>query len=500
MTDHPTLSSARTAADIIEATVRREWWLANDGAEYAGEVPTEEDLAAWSPGCPDAAQAGSAELAAACGLIGPDSTSPLIPADAWRWQAMGNLDVRKAAVAELSESIGPGADFDGIVAILESHGAIVIRPRLVFAAGLRLDSRDADPVHGIAVWDLPELHQRWMEVRETDPEARHPLARLVAAWLNRPREVELERRRDQRILPRIVAGGDPPEREAGMLFGGLHEGRRVEAPELPLWPDVAPAKRVPILDLVDAAGVPVMARGPGAPLEMRLFVRALASVRPKHRDLMAVRIAPTLRELRDGLFPTRWERRRDWPRLRDALLHARDYAVHDGRGRWFPVALRSMPDDPALDDVIVLDIAYPPGSHSGPPVALPEMDRLSVESAPRWRAYIAAHSVAWQPGNTRVKHPRSGRFVWTRDLAAYPVLTLDDRRRFAFGAGDSKHRTRAEIDAAFRRLPGLVVVSEAASNDRTGEVGWIVIPKAAAAVAVPKSGGRPEPEHANRGK
>ena len=85
-------------------------------------------------------------------------------------------------------------------------------------------------------------------------------------------------------------------------------------------------------------------------------------------------------------------------------------------------------------------------------------------------------------------------------LAAYPVLTLDDRRRFAFGAGDSKHRTRAEIDAAFRRLPGLVVVSEAASNDRTGEVGWIVIPKAAAAVAAPKSGGRPEPEHANRGK
>ena len=81
-----------------------------------------------------------------------------------------------------------------------------------------------------------------------------------------------------------------------------------------------------------------------------------------------------------------------------------------------------------------------------------------------------------------------------------PVLTLDDRRRFAFGAGDSKHRTRAEIDAVFRRLPGLVVVSEAASNDRTGEVGWIVIPKAAAAVAAPKSEGRPEPEHANRGK
>ena len=141
-----------------------------------------------------------------------------------------------------------------------------------------------------------------------------------------------------------------------------------------------------------------------------------------------------------------------------------------------------MPDAPQPGDVIVLDIAYPPGSHShsGPPVALPEMDRLSVESAPRWRAYIAAHSVAWQLGTTRVPIPRSRQFVWTRNLAAYPVLTIDDRRRFAFGAGEAKHRTLKEIDAAFRNLPGLVVVSEAALNDRTGEVGWIVIPDAAA--------------------
>ena len=33
-------------------------------------------------------------------------------------------------------------------------------------------------------------------------------------------------------------------------------------------------------------------------------------------------------------------------------------------------------------------------------------------------------------------------FVRTRNLAAYPVLTLEDRRRFGFGAGNTKHRTR----------------------------------------------------------
>ena len=326
---------------------------------------------------------------------------------------------------------------------------------------------------------IEAVHAEWRAL-SGDLQPAHPLAPLGAACFDLPREVEPERRRDRRILPRMVAGDDPPEREAGMLFGGLHEGRRVETPELPLWAEVAPVKRVPILDLVDAAGVPVMARGPGVPLPLRLFVRALVSVCPADRKLKTARLALTLRELRDGLFPKGWRIGNDWPRLRDALLHARDYAVHDGAGRWFPVALRYMPDAPKLDDVVVLDIAFPRGSHSGPTVALPAMDRLSVESAPRWRAHIAAHSVAWQPGTTRVPVPQCGRFAWARDLAAYPVLTLADRRRFAFGFGDGKHRTRAEIDVAFRDLPGLVVVSESASNDRTGEVGWIVIPDLAA--------------------
>ena len=146
------------------------------------------------------------------------------------------------------------------------------------------------------------------------------------------------------------------------------------------------------------AGVPVMAQGRGAPLPMRLFVRALASVRPADRELATARLALKVRELRDGLFPNGWRIGQHWPVLRDALLHARDYAIHDGRGRWWPLALRSMPDAPGLDDLVVLDVAFPPGSKAGPSIDLPAMDRLSVDSASPWRAYIAAHSVAWQPG------------------------------------------------------------------------------------------------------
>ena len=175
------------------------------------DIPSETDLAEWLT--PDAAlQAEAREAVAAMGLIGPTATGSVwsdtpfahgagsptddpneaireVPLESWRWQAMGDPEARKAAaVAELRESIGADIDFDAVLAILESNIAIVMRPRLVFAAGLGPDSRDADPVHGIAVWDLPKLHQRWMEVHETDPEARHPLAPLVAAWLEtRPR-------------------------------------------------------------------------------------------------------------------------------------------------------------------------------------------------------------------------------------------------------------------------------------------------------------------------
>ena len=81
-----------------------------------------------------------------------------------------------------------------------------------------------------------------------------------------------------------------------MLFAGLHEGRRIEAPELPLWEGAPVSKRVPILDVVDAAGVPVMQRG-GAPVELKLFVRALSSVPPSARARLSVRLAVNVEEL-----------------------------------------------------------------------------------------------------------------------------------------------------------------------------------------------------------
>ena len=94
-------------------------------------------------------------------------------------------------------------------------------------------------------------------------------------------------------------------------------------------------------------------------------------------------------------------------------------------------------------------------------MALPAIDALMVQSPARWRAFIAAHCIAWIPGITRVPVMRGKRKrgfqTRTRDVSAYPVLTLEDRRRLAFGV-ERHERGRATVDAAFRDLPGLTVL------------------------------------------
>lgn len=111
----------------------------------------------------------------------------------------------------------------------------------------------------------------------------------------------------------------------------------------------------------------------------------------------------------------------------------------------------------------------------------PELFRLGVVSGPKFRAYIAAHSVAWRPGVTRRPHPRNRRFhIWSSDSSRYPTLTREDRRRLAFGVADkTKHRTRGEQDAAWEDLPGVEILTRKAST-LDGRRGWLVVPEAAA--------------------
>ena len=312
------------------------------------------------------------------------------------------------------------------------------------------------------------------------PDSESGLSLLAAAGERLPPVAPSETRPDP-ILP-VVTVAEAPERTAGRLaFGGLHEAGDHADTQLPLL--LAPdGPRVALLELMDVSGVQTMARGRGALLALRLAVAVALGVPLANRAGRA-ELVTTVRELRGFLYPNGWERRRHWPAIRAALWRLNSFAVpvDDRGGLWLPFRPWTIPGPgAALDDRIRLEVRLPPGSKSGPIIDRKDLARLGVDSAPRFRAYIAAHSVAWIPGRTRIPAaPGAAWHLWSGDPDKYPVLTARDRDRLAYGAGDRKHRTRAERAAPWTDLPGVEIVTRKATLP-DGREGWIVAPEAAA--------------------
>ena len=453
LVDQAALSAARhealTAAEILTVEARIAW-ANNHGGEGCPEhrIPDQETLVEWVregfmyPGFLDVVKESDQLLQRCCGLG-------------------GEFPEKRHDIAFWGSFYPPGKPPD-LTAFIPTHGE--------------------HPGDG-RVLTVSQLHRRWLEL---PGQGKHPLAPLIEAWQEHaPVQVTPETRKDKRLLAVLPP---TPERKRGMLFGGLTNERR--DPQLPLFPDLAQPirKSVAILDLADASGVPVMSKGRGAPLPLRLFIRAGLSVKPQDRRHSSCRFAVTVEELKDGLFPNGWRARRDWPRIKQALNEASDYTFTDaGGGRCKMLALWRLPFDknghglPDLKDHVVLEIAFPEGMTTGPEVDLPALGKLSVESGARFRAYIAAMSLDWKPGLTRRPVPGSSeRYGWSRKLADYPVLTRADRRRLAFGEKDQGNRTRKQVDAPWRDLPEMVVISEDAVDLKTGERGWRIVPAEAA--------------------
>ena len=422
------LHEAHTEVDALIKLAEFVWWEEHGDECPPGLIPTGADLATFAADYPD-------EL-------------PLPPAGYLRWQPNGTTE------RPILELVGRGS------------------------SGLPHDE-----------WRTAAIgaHYDWLTTGDPPRAAQHPLIELMTAWQKwRGRDLQAvavrpETRKDKRILPKIEIGQSHPDRERGMLLGGLTDGRQPTR-ELPLFPELSDRNRVPILELVDTAGLPVMAGGKGAPLGLRFAIRSLLAVRPRDRNKLCVRVAVKLEELVAGLYPNGWQRRHQWAPLRAMLMEIRNYGipVDGGSSLWFPWAVRKIPREhaPSPDELVVIDLALPPGSGEGPEVHLPTLDRLGLDSAPLYRAFLAVHSLIWRKGVTRVPVD-GGQWRWIRNLAKYPVITHRERRRLAFGDNDRKHRTEAEVDRAFEDLPGLVVVERAATDPVAGLIGWRVLPASA---------------------
>ena len=350
----------------------------------------------------------------------------------------------------------------------------------------------ADPAGDTArVHTLPLLHLAWVVrcEKRIEPNVPHPLTPIVRAWLDRPRQVSAETKRLDPILPRVILSPVSPARErGGRLLGGLVPDAKPEP--LPLLPDARPdPHRVPLLELADASGVQSMARGRGAPLDLRLVVEAVLSVPYEHRATPETRIVWTVGELLTALEPPkpRGGELAAWGRIRRAILEAGERWIpwQDG-GRWWLVRVRGIPAErPSDTDTVVLSVALPAGASAGPLIDRAELRAAGRRSAPEYRTLIGVSTLAWRPGRTRL--PRAGvGGVWVGDPTRYPVLTAADRRRIAVGEA-AKH-DQARIDRAIQETAGVEVL-DLQAVDEDGRRGWRIVP-VEAADAVRKHRGR----------
>ena len=152
--------------------------------------------------------------------------------------------------------------------------------------------------------------------------------------------------------------------------------------------------------LVDRYGVPTMAQGRGAPLELAVYIGACI-LTPHRARVSRGRLVTTVRELRDFLFGPIWHpsptsnRPGDWERVRAAALNASDLWLPLENGDlWRAVAVRKIP--PAdyrpeyLDRQVICDVELPDGAAHGPVIDRLELARLRLVSGPKFRAYVAA--------------------------------------------------------------------------------------------------------------
>ena len=92
------------------------------------------------------------------------------------------------------------------------------------------------------------------------------------------------------------------------------------------------------------------------------------------------------------LWPNGWAGpKKDWPNLALAISRVDRAFVpwinREGKpgGFWKMVAIRNVPDPHNRKSVLVLEVATPPGSHVGPLVHRPTLQKWGVKSAPAYR-------------------------------------------------------------------------------------------------------------------
>lgn len=229
-------------------------------------------------------------------------------------------------------------------------------------------------------------------------------------------------------------------------------------------PNMVPAERDLIapaawLQVFDRLGGNYMAQGRGVPVELRLFVEALAWAPPAARAGILAEVDLTVRDLVRAIWPNGWRRGEDLPKLVRGIDRISTFGVlSDGRFRWRPLWFQLSPDLGAgLDDPVRLYVQLPAvsGAGAGARFDRDTLRRLGLHSAPAYRLYLALIE-QWDRKLRRGRHPHRRK----SDDAPMPLpgFSPAERRRLIFGpdetAGSAStlRSRRAAAERAFQDL------------------------------------------------
>ena len=343
---------------------------------------------------------------------------------------------------------------------------------------LRRDGYDVDRVRDADRWLVDQLDG--LRGPERGGYRWSLLAVLVAAV---PRPVAIERRIDP-VWPALLA------------MAGPGRGRRETLPLLALQRRRS-GDQLPMFGPVDhfggefqASALPVamyQTAGPGAPLALRLLLRAILDTPQADRDGPREFRQPW-RDVVAELFPRRYQPARQWAGLHRAIaeLNSADrflVPVQNPEGGIVGrrvVMVTEQPLSGHKSETVAFRVNLPAGGDRGPVVWRSRWFHHASHSAPRF-ALASGLSVIWdRPGTLRVRPARGAPFIQTADAARYPILSGRELASLAFPAGWPRRfgklgRRRAEREAV-EHLRALVDSGYCRATRERG--GWRVVPGA----------------------
>ena len=251
-----------------------------------------------------------------------------------------------------------------------------------------------------------EVDDLWSEIPEEERPS-YPLNPLIKEWQARPRSTEPDRQ-DVVVSPETMRSAHFPENSSASELFQLPPGGTVGHETQIELPGFAcpPSTIVPTLPLFADKGV----RGHRSSMSQVIWFGAiLAYPRARRPDKDAdtltgtIRVETTLRDIKNWLYPGRWERKKSLPRIYEAMkaLDGEQFLVVWERRLWRFVSPLSFPTaDTKLDDPLYFYVWLPPGSTGGPLINQEVLWKLRVVSMPAWRAWIRLAYV-WDKAKAR---------------------------------------------------------------------------------------------------